>query len=260
MENEQEWWSEESGFFGPFYMKADTMRDSDANNEKSLEERTQEEVDGIVRLLDLDEGAKVLDCPCGYGRHSIELASRGFQVTGVDINTAHLERARDQNESEFARFQKANMLNLDYQSEFDAVINIFASFGFFDREEENEKVLANFFDALKPGGSLLIHTDANVPQLDSGPNEYTNTKELETGETLKIKDKYDPKTRRINGSWTIKDGKEEKTRSYSVRIYPKYELEDMCVSAGFTSVFAFSNWKGETYSEESTNTIIVSEK
>jgi SAM-dependent methyltransferase len=125
---------------------------------KSLQERTEEEVAGVLHLLDLKEGQEVLDLPCGYGRHSLGLAKKCIKVIGGDINSEHLNAAKTQLETlqktnelkaEVA-FEIINMLNVPFENTFDAVINMFYSFGFFDTDEENEEVLRQFYKALKP--------------------------------------------------------------------------------------------------------------
>ena len=254
------WWTEEYGYFGSFYIKADTQRDTKRNNEISLRERTKVEVDGIIRLLSLEDGMKILDCPCGYGRHSIELASRNFLVTGADINSKHLEKAKSTAGDRTITFTKKNMLDLMYDSEFDAVINIFASFGFFDTEEENEKVLQNFFNALKPGGKFLMHIDANISKMIHGDHKHINEKELVTGEILRIVDVFNPKTKRLDGTWTIEGENTKRIRGYSVRIYTKDEFERMCKKIGFSSVKTYSNWNGNEYTDDADNMIVVAQK
>jgi len=259
-ENNIDWWSEKYGYFGSFYMKADTLRDSNVNKEKNLLDRTRAEIDGVVHLLSLKKNMRILDCPCGYGRHSIELASRGFIVEGVDLNLKHLQKAIDECGKVSATFKKENMININYFSEFNAVINMFASFGFFKTDKENEKVLKNFFNALKPKGKFLMHIDINISKIIHGNNKHTSQKNLITGETLLIEDIYYPNTKRLNGSWTIKKENKETTKNYSVRIYTKEEFEQMCRKIGFSSVKTYSNWNGDIYTENSNDMIVVAVK
>jgi 2-polyprenyl-3-methyl-5-hydroxy-6-metoxy-1,4-benzoquinol methylase len=88
--------------------------------------QVRREVDFIVKALDLPAGAKVLDLCCGQGRHSLELARRGFQVVGVDLSEALLYAARKRAESEglSVTFLHCDMREIDFAGEFDAVINI----------------------------------------------------------------------------------------------------------------------------------------
>ena len=262
--NNSEWWSEEYGFFGDFYIEGDNSKEGYRIAEKqNLKQRTCTEVDGVLRLLDLDPKSKILDCPCGYGRHSIELAKRGFVVTGSDLNSKHLSAAKKEAEKNSAKikFVKKNMLDLDYDSKFDAIINMFYSFGFFESDEDNFKVLQNFFKALKPNGQFLMHTDVNIPFIQAGKYKHDETRALTNGNALRIVDKYDPITKGINGFWVLKDehGKEVK-KEYSVRVYAKDEFIELCKKVGFRFCKAYSDWDKKAYSEDSEDMIIVATK
>jgi Mycolic acid cyclopropane synthetase len=90
----ENWWHSDGGFFGREYMRGDDSHEGFLTAQQlDLQARTRREVDGITKLLNLSIGALVLDCPCGYGRHSIELAARGLSVVGIDINEEHLAAA-----------------------------------------------------------------------------------------------------------------------------------------------------------------------
>lgn len=258
------WWSEEYGFFGEHYLEGDNSQEGYLIAQKqSLEDRTNTEVEGVVQLLNLKNKQKVLDVPSGYGRHSIGLAKRGFCVTGVELNSVHLNRAIENAKKEGAHvnFVKENMIDLDYNKEFDAVINMFYSFGFFETDEENTKVLRNFYNSLKLGGKLLFHTDVNIPRVISGKYREDETRHLASGKTLRIIDKYNPKNKRIYGTWIIKDrdGKENK-KDYSVRVYSQKEFIELCKQVGFKSFETYADWDKNPYSEESEDMIIVAQK
>lgn len=111
------------------------------------------EVESILRLLRLRPRARILDVPCGYGRHAVELARRGFQVTGVDISPKLLAQAREaaRTRGVAAEFRRGDMRRLRYRQRFDAVLNLFTSFGYFGDREDLE-VLKGFRRALRPGG------------------------------------------------------------------------------------------------------------
>lgn len=260
----QEWWDEKYGFFGNFYMQGDDSKEGYLISKKqNLEERTLAEVDGVIRLLSLKPKSKILDIPCGYGRHSIELAKKGFIVTGSDLNSEHLSIAKKEARKNSVKIQfvKENMLDISHDSEFDVVINMFLSFGFFKDDEDNFKVLQNFFKALKLNGQFLMHTDINIPRIEAEKYKHDETRIPSNGGVLKIKDKYNPVTKRINGSWILKDksGKESK-REYSVRVYSKDEFITLCKKAGFRFCKAYSNWNKKPYSKNSEDMIIVATK
>lgn len=166
---EKRFWEEGAGFFGRAYIEGDDSLEGYLTTPLELEERTSREIGGIIKLLDLNPPQKILDCPCGYGRHSVQLARMGFEVVGSDINGEMLEPAIHAARGiENIRFVKENMQHLTYDGEFDAVLNLFFSFGFFETDEENNDVLRRFYNALKPGGKFMMHTDINLPRIYSG--------------------------------------------------------------------------------------------
>lgn len=118
---------------------------------------TDQEVGFIMKILNLPPESDILDLYCGYGRHAIELAKKGFRVTGVDANQAFLDIATQKAQEEHVpvAFRLCDMRELDYNNQFDAVINMFAAFGYFT-DEENAGVLQQVAKALRPGGLFLI--------------------------------------------------------------------------------------------------------
>lgn len=233
------------------------------SKKQSLQERTKTEVDGIINILNLKGSKTILDIPCGCGRHSIGLAKRGFSVVGSDINSIHLDTAKQNAVKEQVDliFAKENMIDISYQEEFDAVINMFYSFGFFESEEENMKVLYNFFSALKKGGKFLFHTDVNIPRILQGKYKEDEIRDLISGNQLRILDRYDPYTKRIHGIWIIKrkDGI-ELSKQYSVRVYAKDEFISLCRNVGFRRFEIYGDWNKCSYDEDSEDMIVVAQK
>ena len=137
----------------------DTAYVAQLREEKSPAD-TRAEVDFLLRRLHLPRGARILDVPCGYGRHAAALARRGFRVVGVDLSRAMIAEGRRRfTEGPRLRLQRADMRRLAYREEFDAVVNLYTSFGYFT-PAENQAVLRRMARALKPGGRLLIdHRD-----------------------------------------------------------------------------------------------------
>jgi SAM-dependent methyltransferase len=123
--------------------------------EQMLEERSDSEVELVLRLLDLPDGAEVLDAPCGHGRIANRLAARGFRVTGLDNNAKFIElaRLRATEQGVSVDYLQGDLRELPFEGRFDAVINWFTSFGYFD-DDTNRAVLAGFRRALKSGGVL----------------------------------------------------------------------------------------------------------
>lgn len=257
-----QWWAPEYGFFGEFYMNGDNSKEGYLEQQQNLAERTETEVEGVIRLLAIKAGGVILDCPCGYGRHSALLAQKGFEVVGSDINPVHLQKALLKKSDRLElTFNTENMLDLNYENQFDAVINMFYSFGFFESDQENEQVVANFYNALKKGGKFLMHTDVNIPRIEKKLYKEDENRTLQDGSTLRIIDKYNPVSKRIEGRWIIKKTNgEEEQKDYSVRVYTAQEFTDVCKKIGFEQVEIYSDWNGSEYSADSEDMMVVATK
>jgi SAM-dependent methyltransferase len=256
---DQHWYEPGKFFDGHFYATGDDTIEGHLEEHLTLEQRTAIEVEGIMRLLRLKAGDQLLDMPCGYGRHSIALAKRGFSVMGGDINPEHLAMAKERAVIEHAnvRFDLTDMLTMRYRAEFNAAINMFLSFGFLPTDEENEQVARNFYNALMPGGTFLMHTDANVPRILAGQYKLDEVRHIrDTGKLLRIHEQYDEKVKRLNGVWDI-DGI---TKEYSVRLYDRDEFTALCRRVGFRHCEAYSDWSGRPYEPLAEEMIVVAEK
>lgn len=258
-----EWWEDGAGFFGRKYIEGDDSFEGFLSTPQTLSTRTQHEVDGIIQLLSLEPGDSVLDCPCGYGRHSIALAKRGFHVLGSDINHEMLAVAHQNADGTGnLSFACENMLHLEYQESWNAVINMFLAFGFFEEESDNNQVLQNFHNALIPGGRFLLHTDVNVPRIVKGTYKLNEQRHLRSGRTLEIIESYDPERKRLNGEWILidSDGNRDGLPPYSCRIYTAPEITELCKATGFEKVEIFGGWNGEELSADSEEMIVVAHK
>lgn len=259
----KEWWMENYGFFGEFYKTGDNSIEGSYYNRKvNREQRTKEEVNGVINLCNLKEEDKVLDCPCGWGRHSIALSKKKMVVTGSDLNSFELSIAKKEAKKQKvnAKFIQEDMRKLKYKNKFNAVINLWYSFGFFDIEKDNIKTLKNFYEALKKGGKFLMHTHKNVPWILAGNSKEYEKRKLKGGGFLRQIEFYEAKSKRNHGIWILeKDGIVE-SRDYSVRIYSKNEFTKICKKAGFKKVEIYSDWEGTKYSPKSRTMVVVATK
>ena len=126
----------------------------DIQNQSWVED-TKHQVDFLVEKLEIKGNEKILDLACGFGRHSLELARRGYDVTGVDITPEYVEYATTQAQAENlnARFICSDIRDVNFINQFDIVLNMAdGAIGYLENEEENLKIFRIISKALKPGG------------------------------------------------------------------------------------------------------------
>jgi ubiquinone/menaquinone biosynthesis C-methylase UbiE len=119
-------------------------------------EKAALEVQAMMTWLALPAGAEVLDLCCGMGRHAIAMAHLRYSVTGFDLSESLLQVARRLDEHGKVTWVNGDMRQLPFDAQFDAVANLFTSFGYFATDEENESVLAQMKKVLRPGGKWLL--------------------------------------------------------------------------------------------------------
>jgi len=115
------------------------------------------EVNFIEKAFELPKGSRILDLACGYGRISIELASRGYNVLGIDFSSYLLEIGRSEaiRRNVEVEFVQGDMRTMHYYNKFDGVVCWGNSFGYFS-DDENDKVLHLIARALKRNGKLML--------------------------------------------------------------------------------------------------------
>jgi SAM-dependent methyltransferase len=112
-------------------------------------------IDELLAELQPAPGSSMLDLGCGNGRHSKYLATKGFNVTGIDLSSSSIRSARKW-ENEFLRFYRQDMRTPFGKNKFDYVFNFFTSFGYFNDTADDDKVVANISAALKDDGILVM--------------------------------------------------------------------------------------------------------
>ncbi|MBL7556628.1 MAG: class I SAM-dependent methyltransferase [Bdellovibrionaceae bacterium] len=121
------------------------------------------EVEQVLKNVRLPKGSRVLDLACGTGRHSIQFARRGLTVTGLDftlnfVKTAKLDARKEKVIATFVRGDMKNLKPHFNANEFDLVVSLFNSFGYFKVRSNDLKMLKETYRVLKPGGRLVINT------------------------------------------------------------------------------------------------------
>lgn len=226
--------------------------------ERSDTELAVKQVDQVIGLLDLQPPAHILDIPCGYGRHSIELAQRNFRVTGVDISEVQIGRARKNAAAAevSGHFVVGDARALPVAGPFDAAINMFLSFGYFATDEENQAMLDGIARVLRSGGRLLI--DFWNREHEVRAFQPTVVDKRDDG-ILEIEDwSFDPLAGRL--SWTntviFPDNRRE-AWGHSIRAFTVAEVKKMLEAAGLTLLSVYGSLDGAPYTMDSEAAIFV---
>jgi SAM-dependent methyltransferase len=203
------------------------------------EEQTAEDADVIEALMELPEGAPLLDVPCGEGRLSLALARRGYAVTGVDRAAPLLDDARAvaRSESLPAVFDRGDMTRLAYDAVFDGALCWWGSLGYGDTADDRE-TLAGIARSLRPGGIFVLDThvmETVLPHFE--PRGFAEHDGLIVTEERA----FNHETGRVDTRWNFvaPDGRRE-TKESALRLYPYRELAGLLVDAGFTDLIPLS--------------------
>lgn len=219
-----------------------------------------QQVEFLLKQIDLPKSAKILDLCCGCGRHSVELKRRGYDVIGLDLSEELLKMAcsRASECNIDIDFIRCDMREIPYENYFDLIVNFFTSFGYFETDEENKKVLFAISKALKPGGKFLM--DYMNP--DYVVKNLVDRDEKEISGGLKaIQERWiDHLKKRINKKITlIKDG-EKSFFNESVRMYSLQEMKKMIGEAGLKLIKVYGNFIGSEYGQDSPRMVLIGEK
>jgi SAM-dependent methyltransferase len=218
------------------------------------DERSEREAELIWTLLGLEPGVEVLDLACGHGRIANRLARRGARVTGLDRQAHFLERARADAAAAGVEvaYVEGDMRTIPWRERFDAVVNWFTAFGYFD-DDELHGILRNVRGALRPGGRFLIEMVSLTNVMTRFEPQSVDERE---GDFLLQLRRFDPLRGGMETEYVAVRGGE--TSRYSVFIRnPTYtELRDWLLAARFSRVEGFGE-DGEPLAAEHRRTIAV---
>jgi SAM-dependent methyltransferase len=217
------------------------------------------EVDQLTKLLKLESPAKVLDLCCGPGRHSLELARRGFNVTGVDRTGVYLRRAQKQAAGEGLKieFVQEDMRQFCRPKAFDLTLNLFTSFGYFKSPAEDRRVLVNVHKSLKPGGRLVM--DLMGKEIIARIFRERDWRE-EDGMLILEERCISQDWSWIDNHWILVRGDKRDEFHVSHRIYSAAELTELLKECGFKKVQIYGNLAGAPYDHMAERLVVVARK
>lgn len=220
---------------------------------KDYEKLARLEVGFLRKAMGLAAGETVLDAPCGTGRHAKVFAASGLKVTGLDLSPVLIRMAKARSPTKNLTYVVGNLLKLaKYRGQFDAVVNLFTSFGYFSTEEKNAAVMRGLVRALKPGGRIafnLIDRDWLLRNFEaSACTERNGIWTLETRH-------YDRKTRVIEAHTVLLDRKKGHGKLYyhRTRLYTKSEMVKLMKTCGLTRVEVYGDSDGSSFRKYETS-------
>lgn len=227
--------------------------------DNSFTKATADEVEFIIEELKLAAGSTILDVGCGTGRHSVELAKRGYIMTGVDISGGMLEEARKAAEIAGIRLDlvKADAAQMAFNRKFDAAICLcegaFALLGNDDNPYEHDmKILNNISAALKPGAPFILETLNGLQKA-----RHFNNEDVKGG-------KFDPLA--LVETFTMEQETPEGKKVFTLRErgYIASELILMMKLSGFSVRHVWGgtagNWIRETLNMDEIGILLVARK
>jgi len=236
----------------------------DIQNQSWVED-TVHQVDFLINRLNLQGSEKILDLACGFGRHSLELARRGFEVTGVDITPGYIQYAAEQAQKEHlnAVFICSDIRDVAFENEFDVVLNMAdGAIGYLENDAENNKIFAVIAKALKPGGKHFMdimnadYADSHFPckLWDAGENCLTLSNFEWNSETRTL----------LYGQTDVPYGaplpKTDMQEGNPIRLYSPREIEQIFVENEMVVQQSFADFDGTPSSENGIQLMVLSKK
>lgn len=222
-------------------------------------EDAQEEVEKIVSLLGIKPGTHILDLCCGIGRHSLELARRGFHVTGVDRTRQYLEQASEKAGKEGLKvdFVQDDMRTFCRPDAFDAVINMFTSFSYFEDPEEDKQVVVNVYRSLKSEGVFLLETMGKEVLARIFREKDWHEQD---GAFILYERKVSRNWGWMENRWII--FKDDKRTEFKVthRLYSATELSSLLTGCGFAHVDVYGDLTGSPYDQTARRLVMMAYK
>ena len=224
------------------------------------QENARRDATRVLELLGLPVGARILDVPCGQGRHAHLLAEAGFRVDGLDYSRELLARARKRGTGPGLRYHRGDMRKLParWTGRFDALVNLFTSFGFFADPADDARTLREFARVLKPGGTLLWHGgNRDGVMARFLVRDWWRTSD---GTLVGQERSFDPLSGilTVQSTWSGDHGGGE--REHRIRLYTPTALAELMADAGLVVEEAWDGWHRRPLTRRSGEMLLVARK
>jgi ubiquinone/menaquinone biosynthesis C-methylase UbiE len=223
-------------------------------------EKDRREVARLIELMGLPVGASVLDVPCGQGRHAHLLAEAGYTVRGVDLSRDLLALAHARGSGSNLRYTRADMRRLPRQwsNRFDAVVNLFTSFGFFEDPADDQRVIAEFSRVLRPDG-LLVWQGASRDGVMAKflDRDWWTTR---NGTVIGHEREFDALSGILTVRSTWRGQRSSGEREHRIRLYTATRLAELCQAVGLIVSQALDGWHDRPLTRRSSEMLLLARK
>jgi len=221
---------------------------------------TGADLDFVESRLALAPGSRILDVPCGSGRHSIALAQRGHRVTGVDLSIEAIDHARHTAAGAGldVAFELADMREIPGSGSFDAALCLGNSFGYLDIEGTREFVAA-LAQAIRPGGGLVIDFSATAETVLPGFTGEPRT--IRTGDiVVDATTEYDVAASRLISHYDYTRGPEQLSTTAIHHVYTSAHIGQLLSDAAFVDIQRYGGPDGSPFALGSSRLLLVARR
>ncbi len=217
------------------------------------------QVEFIEKAVPLKSHHKILDLACGYGRHSILLAKKGYSVTGYDLSSDYIDQARHGAEKVDVdvTFECTDMRSLDVSEGFDAVISFSTSLAFYE-DKVNRDIFHRIYRALNPDGTFVFD-QANLFWVIS-LDKHSGTQKLPDGRIHRYKYTFDAERCVLSRRSVIEDEEGCCESGWDIRYYALPELYTILEDMDFNVLRVYGNYDGSPYHLKSDRLILILKK
>ncbi len=217
------------------------------------------EAERVMALAGLRPGMAVLDLGCGIGRHAVELARRGLHVTGVDRTKVYLDKAAQAARADGLPLElvQVDMRSFRRPGAYDAVVNLFNSFGYFEDPDDDRQVVRNILDSLRPGGVLLMEMMGK----EILARTYQERSWVEEDGLILLEERrLDRAWSWVETRWILLSGDRRVEQRLSLRLYSAAELIALLSETGFRTVDAFGDLAAGPYDQTAKRLVVLAKR
>lgn len=222
---------------------------------------SRREVAAMRELLGLPVGARILDAPCGWGRHTRLFAESGLTAVGADLSIdllrrAHAGRARRPRRRQAESYVACDLRFLPFADHsFDAVVNVFTSLGLFGTDRDDLRALREARRVLAHGGPFLLETMHRDEVIAAYAERDAWT--LPDGTQVEMRRRFDPVSGVSREVMRWRRGSQTGEKRHALRLRTATEIDALLRAAGFRGREYYGGWEGQRFTRRSERLIVI---